>query len=185
MNDDDPFGLENDAGRTRIRPVNRPRPVMTGRAGTDQAARADAAPARIQQSRAGDNELVSAFSVPIGLAPELERAHPPENPEVLRARLHENLVFSRDLAVSKGLALPRADQAAWFVAALLDDIVMNTPWGGSSSWPNQPLVTQLSGDVDAGERFFTNLDELMRFPDRDRDMLELAFYCLSLGFRGR
>ncbi|MEM9552033.1 MAG: DotU/TssL family secretion system protein, partial [Pseudomonadota bacterium] len=47
------------------------------------------------------------------------------------------------------------------------------------------LVTQLSGDVDAGERFFTNLDELMRFPDRDRDMLELAFYCLSLGFRGR
>ena len=43
---------------------------------------------------------------------------------------------------------------AWFVAALLDDIALNTPWGGQSDWPRQPLVTGLSGDVDAGTRFF-------------------------------
>ncbi len=185
MTKDDPFGLDNDSGRTRIRPVNRPRPVLTGHAGSQDAARVDMAPSRIRQTRSSDNPLTSAFSVLIGLAPELERANPPENPDVLNARFHDNLIFSRDAAVSDGVPVAHADQAAWFVAATLDDIVLNTPWGAASGWPRQPLVTQLSGDVDAGERFFERLDELMRFPDRDPDMLELAFYCLSLGFRGR
>jgi type VI secretion system protein ImpK len=185
MTDDDPFGLENDAGRTRIRPVNRPRQVLTGHAGSQDAARVDHAPARIHQTRAGDNPLVSAFSVLLGLAPELERATEPESADVLNGRFHDNLIFSRDTAVSSGVTGARADQAAWFVAATLDDIVLNTPWGARSSWPRQPLVTQMSGDVDAGEKFFERLEELMRFPDRDPEMLELAYYCLSLGFRGR
>ncbi len=185
MTKDDPFGLENDTGRTRIRPINRPRPVMTGHAGSQDAARVDTAPVRIRQARAGDNPLVSAFSVLLGLAPELERATAPDNPDVLITRFHDNLIFSRDAAVADGVPVARADQAAWFVAATLDDIALNTPWGASSGWPRQPLVTQLSGDVDAGERFFIRLDELMRYPDRDPDTLELAFYCLSLGFRGR
>lgn len=185
MTKDDPFGLENDAGRTRIRPVNRPRQVLTGHAGSQDTARVDHAPARIHQARAGDNPLVSAFAVLLGLAPELERATEPENADVLNSRFHDNLVFSRDTAVSSGVTGARADQAAWYVAAMLDDIVLNTPWGARSGWPRQTLVTQLSGDVDAGEKFFDQLDDLLRFPDRDREMLELAYYCLSLGFRGR
>jgi type VI secretion system protein ImpK len=140
---------------------------------------------RLRQARAGDNALVSAFSVLLGLAPELERATAPENPDVLRARFLENLTYSRDTAVSQGIPLARSDQGAWFVAALLDDVALNTPWGAHSGWPRQPLVTQISGDVDAGERFFVRLDELMRYPERDPQLLELAFMCLSLGFRGR
>ena len=185
MTKDDPFGLENDAGRTRIRPVNRPRAAPTGGPMRQTAPVAEMGSARLRQARAGDNPLTSAFSVLLGLAPELERATPPENPEVMRARFLDNLTYSRDSAVAQGVPLARADQGAWFVAALLDDLVLNTPWGAHSGWPRQPLVTELSGDVDAGERFFTRLDELMRFPDRDPELLELAFLCLSLGFRGR
>jgi type VI secretion system protein ImpK len=37
--------------------------------------------------------------------------------------------------------LDRADAAAWAVAALIDDLALNTPWGGASAWPRQPLVT--------------------------------------------
>ena len=43
----------------------------------------------------------------------------------------------------------------------------------------------LRGDVDAGTQFFTRLDELERHPNRDREMLELQYYCLALGFRGK
>ena len=185
MTKDDPFGLENDAGRTRIRPVKRPQQVLTGHVGSEDAARVERAPIRIHQACAGDNALVSAFSFLLGLAPELERASAPENANVLNSRFHDNLIFSRDTAVSSGVTGARADEAAWFVAATLDDIVLNTPWGARSGWPRQPLVTQMSGDVDAGERFFEKLEDLMRFPDRDPDMLELAYFCLSLGFRGR
>ena len=185
MTKDDPFGLQNDAGRTRIRPVNRPRTAQTGGPQRATAPVAAGGSARIRQARASDNPLVAAFAVLLGLAPELERATAPENPDVMRTRFLENLTFSRDNAVSSGVPLARADQAAWFVAALIDDIALNTPWGAHSSWPRQPLVTEISGEVDAGERFYQRLDELMRYPDRDPELLELVFMCLSLGFRGR
>ncbi len=187
MTKDDPFGLENDAGRTRIRPATRQRPAAAaGQASYGRASETppDHAP-RVRQSRANDNPLIAAFAALMGLAPELESAVAPDNPEVLRARLLDNLTYARDNAVAGGVALARADQAAWFVAALLDDIALNTPWGGSSAWPGQPLVASLYGDVDAGERFFDRTEDLMRYPERDPDTLELAFMCLSLGFRGK
>ena len=87
--------------------------------------------------------------------------------------------------MAAGSSLERADQAAWAVAALLDDLALNTPWGGASAWPRQPLVVMLRGDVDAGTQFFSRLDELERHPNRDREMLELQYYCLALGFRGK
>ena len=62
---------------------------------------------------------------------------------------------------------------------------LNTPWGGHSDWPRQPLVTALSGEVDAGTRFFRHLEDLVAHPTRDPDLLELAYICLGLGFRGQ
>jgi len=177
---DDPFGLGNDAGRTRIRPVRQARAAATHRPGTS----GDPAP-RVRQVRASDNPLVNAFAALLGLAPELERATAPENPETLRARLLDNLIYARDAAVGDGVPLTRAEQAAWFVAALLDDIALNTPWGGYSDWPREPLVVSLAGDVDAGTKFFERAEELLRYPERDPEMLELAYLCLSLGFRGK
>ncbi len=143
MTKDDPFGLENDKGRTRIRPVKRERSRPTASSNRAGGKLAATAPERLQQTRTGDNPLISAFSVLMGIAPELERATAPQNPDILRARLLENLTFSRDAAVNRGVPLARADQAAWFVAALLDDIALNTPWGSASGWPRQPLVTQI------------------------------------------
>ncbi|TCO70525.1 type IVB secretion system protein IcmH/DotU [Rhodovulum euryhalinum] len=182
MTRDDPFGLGDDAGRTRIRPARQQRN------GATQAARpgtpGEPAP-RVRQARASGNPLVNAFAALLGLAPELERALAPENPETLRARLLDNLIYARDAAVGDGVPLTRADQGAWFVAALLDDIALNTPWGGHSDWPREPLVVSLSGDVDAGTKFFDRAEDLLRYSERDPDMLELAYLCLGLGFRGK
>ena len=72
------------------------------------------------------------------------------------------------------------------VAALLDDLALNTPWGGASAWPRQPLVVMLRGDVDAGTQFFDRLEELERHPEpRPRDAANCKYYCLALGFRGK
>lgn len=183
MTSDDPFGLEADAGRTRIRPVRATTPPRAQPA--PQVAPAAQPGARLRASRSSDNPLVNAFSPLLGIAPELERAMAPENPDVLRERLQDNLTFARDNAVTLGVPLNRADQGAWFVAALLDDIAMNTPWGGYSGWPRLPLVTALYGSVDAGERFFALVEDLLRYPERDPQLLELAYLCLCLGFRGK
>ncbi len=218
---DDPFGLSNDAGRTRIRPLRdrtgapaggrdaTPPPTAQSSGygagtgghgsafGVAQGSRVAAGTGgyvpesvptggpRVRHARAHPNPLIACFSALLELAPELERAAPPAQPEALRVRLYDNLVDARDAAVGTGVPLTRANQAAWFVAALLDDIALNTPWGGHSSWPRQPIVTQLSGEVDAGTRYFDRMEELIRFPNRDPQLLELAHVCLGLGFRGK
>lgn len=177
MSSDDPFGLSEDRERTRIRIVGTPIP------------RAPLPPpssgAPLKRSRSHPNSLVNAFSPLLEFAPELESAMPPENPEVLRTRLLDELIRARDAAIGSGSSLERADQAAWVVAALLDDLALNTPWGGASVWPRQPLVVMLRGDVDAGTQFFARLEELERHPNRDRELLELQYHCMALGFRGK
>lgn len=198
---DDPFGLSNDAGRTRIRPQRgggvagaTAGPQSQGASSAGISGRSDphgapgkpgASSPRVRHARAHPNMLVAAFSALLEIAPELERPDPPAQPDTLRARLYDNLVDARDAAVGMGAPLTRANQAAWFVAALIDDLALNTPWGGSSDWPRRPLVTELSGDVDAGTRFFERLDELLRYANRDPELLELAYFCLGLGFRGK
>lgn len=202
---DDPFNLSNDRGRTRIRPVqgDRPAPTLPQSGGMvpppayqqpayhqpshNQPAfnQPTARGPRVRHARSHPNTLIAAFSALLEIAPELERAMPPANSESLRVRLQDNLIDARDAAVGMGAPLTRANQAAWFVAALLDDIALNTPWGGHSDWPRQPLVVGLSGEVDAGTRFFDRLEELQRFANRDPELLELAFTCLALGFRGK
>lgn len=178
MSSEDPFGLGDDSGRTRIRPRRT--------AGAQQAATPPVSTrSPRQQARASDNPLVRAFAAQLGIAPELERAIAPDNPDLLRTRLQENLTYARDSAVSMGVPLTRADQGAWFVGALLDDVAINTPWGGASGWPRQPLVASMYGNVDAGTRFFDLAEDLLRYPERDPQLLELVFLCLSLGFRGK
>lgn len=207
----DPFGLSNDAGRTRIRPIKRADPPATSNerqpsqsSGTGQrqesqsysssTSRSEAqnygqsprqSSRRIRHARAHPNPLIASFSALLELAPELESAKPPAQPAELRVKLQDNLIEARDAAVGMGITLTRADQAAWFVAALLDDIALNTPWGGNSDWPRQSLVVALSGDVDSGTRFFDRVDELMRHANRDPQLLELAYICIGLGFRGK
>lgn len=184
----DPFGLGGDAsretgtgpgedrGRTRIRPPPRAAAAPPPRMGSGSA------PIR---GRDHPNPLIGAFAGLLAIAPELEAARAPADPEFLRARLLDGLIAAREAATSAGALALRADQAAWAVAALLDDLALNTPWGGGSEWPRQPLVSTLYGDVDAGARFFDRLEDLERHPSRDPDMLWLFVACLSLGFRGK
>jgi type VI secretion system protein ImpK len=173
---DDPFGLQEDRGRTRVR-----QPPPTGRRRPTPGAAEPVAVA----PRDHPNPLIGAFAALLAFAPELESALAPSDPETLRTRLLDGLIAARDGAVARGVTLARADAAAWAVAALLDDLALNTPWVGSSAWPSQPLVSTLYGGADAGMRFFERLEELERHPSRDPDMLQLHVYCLELGFRGK
>ncbi|MGE0500233.1 MAG: type IVB secretion system protein IcmH/DotU [Rhizobiaceae bacterium] len=191
MSRDDPFGLSEDREKTRIRLVDVSSPTSPAPAPRPPVREQPSYPtqpmpaAALRKTRAHPNTLVAAFAPLLEFAPELESAIPPENPEGLRTRLLDALVRARDTAVASGSSLERADQAAWAVAALLDDLALNTPWGGASAWPRQPLVVMLRGDVDSGTQFFQRLEQLERSPNRDPEMLELQYHCMALGFRGK
>src|SRR6476469_9357758 len=98
MPSEDPFGLFDDKGRTRIRPAA-------------SAGYAPAAPAAgvTRRLRSHPNVLVNVFAKLLEVAPELEAALAPGDAEVLRTRLMGELATARDAAVSAGVTMARAE----------------------------------------------------------------------------
>ena len=75
--------------------------------------------------------------------------------------------------------------ARYALCATLDDVVLNTPWGGQSSWGLQSMVATFHREVVGGDRFYDLLARLEKEPGGNIDMLEFLYMCLSLGFEGR
>lgn len=88
---------------------------------------------------------------------------------------------------SRGMSESTAFNASYVVAAMVDDLVMETPWGGteSSGWSQEPVLLLLHNDLSGGERFFEILDRVSSIGNRDDHLLELLYVCLSLGFKGQ
>ncbi len=184
MNADDPFGLENDAGRTRIRPVRAgprrsraasARCAMPRHARSAQRAR-QRQPSGQRFRRAAGHSRPSWNARPRRRTPRRSARPASRQPDAMRATA----------PCRAGVPLARADQAAWFVAALLDDIALNTPWGGNSGWPRQPAGRVALRRCRRGRAVLRS----GRGPDafsraRPARLLELVFLCLSLGFRGK
>jgi type VI secretion system protein ImpK len=182
MTTDDPFGL-NDLGRTQ---VIRPRP---GGIGPAPPAAERAAPvasgAPLPEGTPGRGPLVQAAHGLLLLAPRLKSANPPADPDSLLRRVEGELKRFEQRALALG-ADPRQVAAGNYVlCALLDDVVLNTPWGAHGIWKSRGLAATLHRDVAAGERFFELLRQYEREAERSRPILELMACCLALGFEGK
>jgi type VI secretion system protein ImpK len=183
MNQNDPFDLHADDGRTVIVP----KPGGRGPSGpaVRRAVGPSLGPTAATIPTVGHNPLVAGAVGILSLAPRLRTASPPAEVEQLRERLIAELRQFEARAEAEGVDHRTVQIAAWALCALIDDVILNTPWGRHSVWPAQGLVATLFHEVDAGERFFERLTELERDAARHRDLLELMYLCLTLGFEGR
>ena len=75
--------------------------------------------------------------------------------------------------------------ARYVICSALDEIVLNTPWGAESHWPQKTLLSVFHNETSGGEKFFQILDHLRQTPSENLDMLELMYILISLGFEGR
>jgi len=75
--------------------------------------------------------------------------------------------------------------ARYVLCSALDEIILNTPWGAESQWPQKTLLSIFHNETSGGEKFFLILDRMRQTPAENRDMLELLYILLSLGFEGR
>ncbi len=78
-----------------------------------------------------------------------------------------------------------AISARYVLCSALDEIVLNTPWGAESHWPQKTLLSVFHNETSGGEKFFKILDHLRQSPSENLDMLELMYILISLGFEGR
>jgi type VI secretion system protein ImpK len=75
--------------------------------------------------------------------------------------------------------------ATFALVAFVDEKVLSSAWSQRHQWASQLLQKQYFNTTNAGVQFFEYLDELNPFSPRERDVREVFFYCLCLGFMGR
>lgn len=113
----------------------------------------------------------------------LDDASLPE-PAVLHQRLRAFVDAMFQRAAQAGFSREDANDIAYAVAALADEIVLSRSDALREFWATQSLQLHYFHENVAGEAFFTRLAGLRRDPRR-REVLRVYYLALLFGFQGR
>lgn len=131
------------------------------------------------------NPLVQAAAPLLTAAPRLRAMVRHPNPQALRISLGESVKRFEAAARAQNLPNEQIVAARYVLCTLLDESASSTPWGGSGAWSSQSLLVQFHNEGWGGEKVFQLLTRLAQQPDQHRNLLELVWVALSLGFEGR
>ena len=192
MSEDDPFADDGDAEKTVIRPnPGGRRAAPAADPGVAPPARQQPAPQRIRAedvatlAQVGINPLVSAATSLLSLAIRLRNRAQHTNVDALRERVIAEVKQFEQAALEASQPAQSIRIARYALCATIDDLVLNTPWGSQSSWSMQSMVGTFHNETSGGERFYDLLEQMEKDPGHNREILELLYFCLSLGFEGR
>lgn len=102
--------------------------------------------------------------------------------EQVKADILRTLSQSDD-CLKKNLFPPdEYDMARFAVCAWVDEVILNSPWQEKDHWKREQLQRLYYRTTDAGEEFFEKLNTVGY---HQRDVREVYFLCLALGFMGR
>ncbi len=215
MSDKDPFAEPDDTDKTVIKPnpggrrgqaapmpsavpgpedISAPAPhQVTGpdieaAYGVPTAARAEprrtAAPAT-KMAMTGMNPLTACASTLFSLISRIRNRAQHMDPDKLRQSVVAEVREFENRALQAGIQAQTVKVARYALCATLDDVVLNTPWGGQSSWGLQSMVGTFHRETVGGDRFYDLLARLEKEPAANIDLLEFLYMCMSLGFEGR
>ncbi len=198
MSDDDPFAEPDDTDRTVIRPnpggrlssVASPVPQASAPApgGGGPVHTAGTSGGRVQDpgdASTGLNRLHAAAATLFALVSRIRNRAQHPDPEALRRSVVAEVRGFESRALQSGIEARDVKVARYAICATLDDVVLNTPWGGQSVWAQQSMVATFHREVVGGDRFFDLLARLEQDPANNIELLEFLYMCLTLGFEGR
>ena len=131
------------------------------------------------------NPLVQCAAPLLAAAPRLRATLRHPNPAALREQLAESVRRFEAGARAQGLPNDQVVAARYVLCTLLDEAASSTPWGGSGAWAAHSLLVQFHNEGWGGEKVFQLLTRLAENPAQHRNLLELVYVTLSLGFEGR
>jgi len=133
----------------------------------------------------GINPLVTAANPLLNVIPQLRGSISHPNSNGLRDRLAQGVREFEARARASGFTTETVIAARYAICTLIDETAANTPWGASGAWAQHGLLALFHGETGGGEKFFQLLSRLAEDPHTHRDVLELMYVCLQLGFEGR
>ena len=142
-------------------------------------------PAGAETIQFGLNPLMIAAAPLLQLLGRLRTTFSTPNIDDLWERTQRQVRQFETTAREAGVSDEQLRPAHYALCASIDDVVLNTPWGSTGGWAARSLVATFHRGVVAGEGFFQLLDKLKAVPGTYLPVLELMYYCLSLGFLGQ
>jgi len=107
------------------------------------------------------------------------------NVNILHARCIQEIRNFVAYAQQQGIDQQQLLLARYILCASIDEMVLNTPWGSNSAWPNQSLLSTFHKETTGGQKFFSILERLQTNSTVNINLLELISVCLALGFQGQ
>ncbi len=197
----------DNADKTVFRqPINRGdgtviRPMPGGRAPSNQATPPVQQPYQPQQAQPismpreaaasdfstnyGLNPLVNSASTLLAVFSKTRESLSHPNVGSLHQQLEREIKAFDMKARSAGVKEDTVMIARYLLCTILDEAVLNTPWGAESAWNQRTLLGTFHKETAGGEKFFAILDRLRNTPAENIDALELIYICLSLGYEGK
>lgn len=172
----DPFGALE--GRTFVKP--NPAGWPGG------AASHDGPPAPVEAPLDhGLSPLLAAANRLLMLVPSLRQTRAVPDPAALRASLAQGVRDFAAAAQEAGVAPERTMAARYVLCTMLDEAASDTPWGGGGVWGRHSLLAEFHNESAGGEKVFQLMARLAEKPAANRDLLELIYAAIALGFEGR
>ncbi len=133
----------------------------------------------------GLNPLVNASSSLIAVFEKTRGSM--SHPDIggLHQRLTSEIREFESRLRDQGIAPEIVLSARYVMCSVLDETVLNTPWGSESAWAQRTLLSVFHNETSGGEKFFLILDRMRQSPSANINMIELMYICLSLGFEGK
>jgi type VI secretion system protein ImpK len=181
-----PGGDDSLHDATVVRPRGNATPAAAPRSPAPAPRAAPASRAEISEFLGGGiNPLVQAASPLLLLATQLRHSASPPNPAQLRDQVIGQVRRFETHAQSAGLSTQTITAVRYVLCAMLDEAVLNAPWGEQSGWAQKTLLVTFHGESYGGAKFFQILERLCADFSRHVDLIELMYICLALGFAGR
>ncbi|MFM0250236.1 type VI secretion system protein TssL, long form [Paraburkholderia sediminicola] len=105
-------------------------------------------------------------------------------PERLREYLVDEIRQFQTRAQQAAISIETIVGARYCLCTALDEAAALAPWGGGT-WSTHSLLVAFHNETWGGEKFFQLLARLSTHPREHRNIIELQYFCLVLGFQGR
>lgn len=133
----------------------------------------------------GLDPLIAAAQPLLAAAPRLRQSARQEDPAALKSALADGLRRFEQTAARHGVPRDRVLAARYVLCTVLDEAAASTPWGGNGVWAANNLLVQFHDETWGGEKVFRLMQKLASDVGANRDLLQLMYLALALGFEGR
>ena len=133
----------------------------------------------------GLNPLVNAAATLIAVFEKTHKSMSHPNVGGLHQQLVNEIKAFEMRAKEQGLKPEIVLSTRYILCTVLDEAVLNTPWGAESAWTQRTLLSMFHNETSGGEKFYMILDRMRETPAENLYILELMYIFLSLGFEGK